>query len=74
MISSVTTDYLVGMITLIIKFTDVPVVTFLLRLPGYKYSLVAKFRQTRQKCFDLLTFPTFLFAPYDFYTQQCLFP
>jgi hypothetical protein len=74
MIGSVTSDYLFSVVTLITKFADVPVVTFLLWLPGYRYSLVARFRQTRQKCFVLLTFPTFLFVSNDIYTQQYLFP
>ena len=60
MINNVTTDYIVSMVTLITKFTDVPMV-------GYKYSLVAKFRQTCQKCFVLLTFPSF-FLSYTIFT------
>jgi len=48
---------------------------FLLRLPGYKYSLVAKFRQARQPEVFRSTNISYLFICLIlFYTQQCLFP
>ena len=55
--TDVTIDFLVRMVTLVIRVTNVPVVTFATRVnQGYQYSLFAVVTRTHRKCVALWTF------------------